>query len=232
MTASLHILLNGASAALIIFTASAAVASFFTQSSTARVIASVVLVLATLLIPISTRSVFEWTVSAVGRLSLPGLVLLLALAVSATTGQRIGRSAEFRFAALMLAVAGLVLYPAATGFLNYDTYMLGYSGYLLPSATALMMAYAIFRGYRLMAVVLNVAIAAFLLGIGESRNFWDYVIDPVAWIIGCGTWVAVATGFLLTRIVKPANVLAPSQPSSGIGETPISHRCPPKSSAA
>jgi len=223
MTADIHSLLNDASTALIIFTASAAIASFFTKSFAARVVAGVVVVFVALLVPISTRSLFEWTVSTVGRLSLPGLVLLVTLAVSATTGRRIARSAEFRFAALVLAVAGLVLYPAATGFLNYDTYMLGYSGYLLPSTIALTTAYAIFRGYRVMTVVLNVAIAAFLLGIGESRNFWDYIIDPVAWIIGCGTWLALAAGFLLAPIVKPAKVLATAQPSSGIGETPISH---------
>jgi hypothetical protein len=222
MTSVFYGLLNSTNAALIIFMASAAAASCFTKSPMKRALAGIAVVLVTLCITISARSLFGWTASAVERPSLPGFVLLVALAISATTVRRIATSAEYRFDAMLLAVGGLVLYPGAMGILDYDTYMIGYSGYLLPAAVALIVAYAIFRGYLLTAVTLNVAIAAFLLGIGESRNFWDYILDPVAWMIGCGAWIVIAVRYLIAQI-KPAKVLVPVQPSSGIGETPISH---------
>jgi hypothetical protein len=222
MTSVFYGLVNSTNAALIIFSVSAAAAGGFTKSSMTRAATGIAALLATLCVTITARSLFGWTVSAVERPSLPGFVLLVALAISATTGRRIATSAEYRFVTMLLVVAGLVLYPGATGFRDYDTYTVGYSGYFLPAAVALIIAYAIFRGYLLTAVVLNVAIAAFLLGIGESHNFWDYIIDPVAWIIGCGTWIAIAIGFLIARF-NPAKALTPAQPSSGIGETPISH---------
>ena len=68
-------------------------------------------------------------------------------------------SAEFRFGTLMLAIAGLALYPAAVGFLDYDSYVLGYSGYLLP-ARCVVLAYAIYSGYFITALALNAAILA------------------------------------------------------------------------
>lgn len=222
MTPALNVLMNSFSAVLIIFTAAAAVAGGFTSSARMRAAAGIAIILMALVIPISTRSIFEWTVSAVERLSLPGLTLVAALAVSAVTGWRVAAAAEFRFATTVLAIAGVALYPAAMGFLDYDVYVLGYSGYLLPIAVALVIGYAIFRGYLLTAVVLNVAVAAFLLGAGESRNLWDYVLDPIAWIISGLTWLLIGAFFLRTRMTA-GNVQACPQPSSGMGETPISH---------
>lgn len=222
MSSAFNVLINGANAALIIFTASAAAAGGLTPSRAMRAGIGIAVVVAALCIPISSRSVFGWTVSGVERPSLPGLVLLVTLAISATMGWRVLRSAEFRFGTVALALAGFALYPAATGFLDYDTYPLGYSGYLLPAAVAALIAYALFRGFRIIAITLNLAVVAFLLNVGESRNLWDYLIDPVAWIIGCGTWLAIAVRLLIARFLQTKSP-ALAQPSSGIGETPISH---------
>ena len=163
--------------------------------------------LACLSIPILGRSLFEWAASVVERPSPPGLLLLVVLAISATTGRHVETSAEFRFGTLMIALAGLVLYPASVGFLDYDTYALGYSGYLLPIAIALILGYAVYRGYLLTALALNVAIGLFLASAGLSFNLWDYVMDPVAWIIATGTWIAIAISFLVVRF-NTAKVLA------------------------
>ncbi|MET1045770.1 MAG: hypothetical protein ABWX70_03570 [Hyphomicrobium sp.] len=222
MTAMIDTILNSTNAALIIFAASTAIASAFVRSPLKRVAVGAIVVLVAMGIPVSVRSLFGWTVSAVERPSLPGFFLLVALAVSAAMGWQIARFAEFRFATLVLAVTGFVLYPGAAGFLNYDTYVIGYSGYLLPAAIAVVIAYALWRGYLLTALALNTAVAAFLLGAGESRNLWDYVIDPIAWIIGLGASIAIATGMVIGKF-RTGEITASSQPSAGIGETPISH---------
>lgn len=222
MTHTLNMLLNSTNAALIIFTVVAALAAIFTKSPAIRLGVGLAAVAASLCIGIGPRTLFTWTVSAVERPSFPGFVLLAALAISTTAGWRLSTSAEYRFATLVLAVAGTALYPAATGLINADPYVIGYSGYVLPAAIAIVIAYAIWRGYFITAVALNVAVAAFLLEAGVSRNLWDYIMDPVAWIIGCGAWIALAIGFTI-GLIKPAKILAPVQPSSGIGETPISH---------
>ncbi len=224
MSTQLNILLSSGYGALIIFTIAAALAGGFVRSSSPvmRAATGIAFLLVTIFITISGRSLLGWTVSAVDRPSFPGFLLLAVVAAATVAGRQVATSAEFRFATMVLAVAGLVLYPAAAGYLDRDTYVVGYSGYLLPAAVALVIAYSLWRKYFITAFALNVAIACFLLGTGESRNLWDYIMDPIAWIIGCGTWIALAVSFATARI-KPAKVLAPVQPSSGIGETPISH---------
>jgi hypothetical protein len=56
---------------------------------------------------------------------------------------------EFRFGTAVIVLAGLLLYPGAVGFLNYDTYVLAYAGYLLPLLLAATLGYAIYRRYFL-----------------------------------------------------------------------------------
>jgi hypothetical protein len=217
-----NVVLNSSNGALIIFTTAAAIASAFTRSPAVRAACGTVAVIASLAVFVSTRSTFAWTVSAVERPSFPGFVLLLVLAAAVVSGRRVATSAEFRFAAVVLALGGLALYPAATGFLNPDTYVIGYNGYVLPALLAAVIAFALYRGFFLTAFALNVAIAAFLLHAGTSRNLWDYVIDPVAWFIGCGATIAFAAR-LLTNRRRGEDAPVSAQPSAGIGETPISH---------
>jgi hypothetical protein len=220
MTSAFIVVLNATYAAMILFTVAAAAASIFTKSPRQRIAAGIAGLLVAFCVAISTRSLLAWGVSAVERPSIPGFVLLFALALSTVRGWLLAPSAEFRFATLAAALAGLALYPAAMGFFDYDMYVLGFGGYLLPATVAGVIAYAIFRGYLVTALVLNVAVATFVADLGESRNLWDYVIDPIAAIIGCGTWIIFAVRFLIFRF-NPAR--AAPQPSSGIGETPISH---------
>jgi len=163
-------------------------------------------------IPISTRSGFEWIVSAIGRPSAPGLLLLATLAVATVIGRNLNDNRECRFATGLLAITGFILYPGATGYLDFDTYALGYSGYVLPAALVAILAYALYRRYFFVVAALDVAIIAFLLSAGRSNNLWDYVIDPVAWLIGIGTWI-----FLLVRAVvrrSKASLSIPVQTSS------------------
>ena len=105
------------------------------------------------------------------------------------------------------------LYPGAIGILNYDTYVLGYSGYLLPLLLAATLGYAIYRRYVFIVLALNVAILGFLLSAGRSLNLWDYVIDPVAWLLAIGSWAAIAINLLRRKLVATPSRLAAPQPS-------------------
>ena len=182
--ANVNFLLDRTSATLIIFAAFAAIAGIVTMKPTVRSCVGLIGLILTACLTISGRSLFDWAVSAIERPSAPGLLLMIVFAMSAATGRSYLLVPEFRFGTAVLVLAGLLLYPGAIGFLNYDTYVLGYSGYLLPLLLALILGYAIYGRYVLAAVALNVGILGFLLGAGRSLNLWDYVIDPVAWILG------------------------------------------------
>jgi hypothetical protein len=218
----LNILLNSSYAALIFFAAGATLSSAFAKSPLLRIAGGLIVIAIALCIPISIRSVFAWLVSTVERPTFPGFVLLAALSHSAVAGRGLANIPEFRFATGVLAIAGFVLYPSAMGYFDCDTYTIGFSGYVLPTAIAVLIAYALFRGYLVTAFALNVAAAGFLLHLGASGNLWDYIIDPIAWIIGCSTWMTLALRRLVQRLKRRKDKAA-IQPSCGIGETPISH---------
>jgi hypothetical protein len=202
--ADVNFLLDRTSATLIIFAAFAPIAGIVTMKPTVRSCVGLIGLILTACLTISGRSLFDWAVSAIERPSAPGLLLMIVFAMSAATGRSYLLVPEFRFGTAVLVLAGLLLYPGAIGFLNYDTYVLGYSGYLLPLLLALILGYAIYGRYVLAAVALNLGILGFLLGAGRSLNLWDYVIDPVAWILAIGSWVAIAVTLLRCKPVATA----------------------------
>lgn len=201
-------LLDRSSAALVVFIAAAALSHVVRLSTATRVAIALAAVAAALLIPVSTRSAFDWIVSALERPSAPGLFLLALLAVSATSGRRFDDGGEFRFGTTVLALAGALLFPGAVGFLNYDPYGLGFSGYALPLVLTALLGYALYRRYFYIVAILNIGIFGFLIGAGRSLNLWDYVIDPLAWMLAIGAWITIAITAVIRKMVCPRSVPA------------------------
>lgn len=75
------------------------------------------------------------------------------------------------------------------------------------------LGYTIYRRHVFIALALNVAILGFLLSAGRSLNLWDYVIDPVAWLLAIGSWAAIAINLLRRKLVATPSRLAAPQPS-------------------
>jgi hypothetical protein len=207
MTYAVDYLLDRSSAALLVIMTAAALSWIVPLTPAKRAAIGIAAIVIAALTPISTRSGFEWIVSAIERPSAPGLLLLILCAITATTGRRFDSGAEFRFGTAMLVIAGLFLYPGAIGFLNYDTYVLGYGGYLLPLMLVAILAYAIYRRYFFIGGAINIAILGFLLAAGRSLNLWDYIIDPVAWLLAIGAWITIFAAYLIRR-PKPASSVA------------------------
>jgi hypothetical protein len=208
-----NFLLDRMSTTLIIFAVMAALAGIATMKPALRSGAGLAGLILAACLTISGRSLFGWLVSAIERPSAPGLLLMIMFAISAATERSYQSVPEFRFGTATLMLAGLGLYPGATGILNYDTYVLGYSGYLLPLLLAATLGYAIYRRYVFIVLALNVAILGFLLSAGRSLNLWDYVIDPVAWLLAIGSWAAIAINLLRRKLVATPSRLAAPQPS-------------------
>ncbi|WP_051111971.1 hypothetical protein [Hyphomicrobium denitrificans] len=209
MMSAVDYLLDRSSAALLVFMAAAALSQVVRISPAKRAAIGIAAIAIAALTHISTRSGFEWIVSAIERPSAPGLLLLVLFAITATIGRRFDSGSEFRFGTAMLVLAGVLLYPGAVGFLNYDTYVLGYSGYVLPLLLVVLLAYALYRRYFFIAAALNIGILGFLLGAGRSLNLWDYVIDPVAWLLAIGAWITIVVTAAIRKI-KPATTSVPA----------------------
>jgi hypothetical protein len=137
-----------------------------------------------------------WLSGLTPNISVP-LFVLLALSIMERAGCRPAfRRRDWHAALLFGAVASLLLYPSALGLglPGLDTYSLGWPwlewGYSLTlfGVVASVATLLVWLGNRFGWILLATALL-YLLGVQESRNFWDYLIDPFYAVVSF-FWVA------------------------------------------
>jgi hypothetical protein len=90
---------------------------------------------------------------------------------------------------LGIAVTAVVFYPTALGLTGWDPYALGYR----PRALLVVvggLALAALRGWPAVARLVALSVIAFDLGLLESSNLWDYLLDPALALYALGRTVA------------------------------------------
>ncbi|MEO7886079.1 MAG: hypothetical protein ABI893_03380 [Polaromonas sp.] len=87
---------------------------------------------------------------------------------------------------LVFAMGALFLYPLALGWGDWDAYRLGWGSPGLGVVLLLVSIMCWVKGFRLVPVLVAVALLAWVAGAMESTNLWDYLIDP---------WLGVAAIF-------------------------------------
>ena len=99
---------------------------------------------------------------------------------------------------LMCAVAAgaLLLYPTALGWGDWDAYRLGWGSWLFLFVLAAVCVISVLSGLRVLPAFVALALLAWSLGLMESTNLWDYLLDP---------WLSVfALGFVFIKCVRAA----------------------------
>ena len=138
------------------------------------------------LVPLGTLPAAGYLRGIVGDLSITTVLLLLHGLLRPVLGWA-AIDARSRLALqVLVAAGGLVLYPLALGLGPFDPYRLGYaSPWLLVGLLALAVAAGL-RRLTLVAWCLALAVLAWAVGVYESRNLWDYLVDPLvaAWGLG------------------------------------------------
>jgi hypothetical protein len=86
----------------------------------------------------------------------------------------------------LVATAGLVLYPLTLGFGGADPYRVGFAHAGFVFTLLLLALGAWYARLHLVASCLAIGVAAWAAGALESRNLWDYLLDPLvtAWALG------------------------------------------------
>lgn len=163
--------------ALISGTAVLWIGSRFLRTVAAR---NTILLLAMLasLVPIDGISTALYLRGVTGDLSIPSLLLLCVAPVSLLIGKPLVPEPDRRWFAVVFSAAALLLYPCALGLTAWDPYALGYRPALMGTLLFLLLTAAILRERYLIALALAAAPAAFSFGLLESRNLWDYLLDP------------------------------------------------------
>ncbi len=114
-----------------------------------------------------------------GALSLPGMTLLAAFVTHRLGGPTLLPPAEREGWLRALPLLALLLYPPSLGLGGFDPYGLGFADPGLPVILVFAALLLWFSGRRASALLLSAILWGWLLGLGESDNLWDYLLD--AW---------------------------------------------------
>jgi len=135
------------------------------------------------LVPIGALPLAGLLRGVVGDLSLTTLVLLLVgLRRHLRAEEPVDNRSMFALQCL-LAVGGLALYSLALGLGTWDPYRLGYGDPWFLAALLAVALTALAFDLPLVTFGLAVGVLAWALETYESRNLWDYLLDPLvfAW---------------------------------------------------
>lgn len=156
------------------------------------------------LAPVAALPAAGYLRGAVGDLSLTTLLLLLRSLLRPVCGWGPVEPRNRLALQVLVAVGGLALYPLSLGLGGPDPYRLGYASLGFLSALFLLAMVAWLLGLHLVAACLALAVLAWALGACESRNLWDYLIDPFVSAYGLGALLRRAAKLLLVPRGSPA----------------------------
>ena len=122
-----------------------------------------------------------------GTLSVPIFILLLLELPAAWGLAQPPCPRHHRNANLFWVTSGILVYPSAMGFIDADTYAIGYLSSMAWCVLALS-GIALICRQRILALCLAAAVLVHQLRLLESSNLWDYLIDP---------WLCLAAAFQL-----------------------------------
>ncbi len=137
------------------------------------------------LAPVDGLPLARWLTGVVDHWSIPLIALLVSAVWRRWSAIEFLRPADCRQAWVFGAIAGAVLYPSALGLGAVDVFASGWQCGVLFVSMALLTAVLIWRGSRF-GLVLVLAIAAWHVGLPESRNYWDCLVDPIYAVFSVG----------------------------------------------
>jgi len=138
------------------------------------------------LIPVRGLSLFEYVWSIFGDLSLTSKTYLAIWILYRLGGPVMTDVKEVRKVMLAIAVIGLAFYPLALGLSSFDPYAAGYSPSILIIVNVVLVAYAMRKGNFALTIAMLLALWAYLLGLMESDNLFDYLLDPLLFLYAVG----------------------------------------------
>jgi hypothetical protein len=161
-------------------------------------------------VPLGELPLAAYVRGVTGDPSVTTLALAGAALAARTTGRALIGQRDLRALLWLTAAGSAFLYPFALGLTPFDPYALGYGSAGFVTALLLVTLAAWYGRLNLVVLVVIAAALAFLCGAYESRNLWDYLIDPLASAYALARLSAGACRRHLSRVKSSASV--PSAP--------------------
>jgi hypothetical protein len=151
-----------------------------------RVILSILIAIFVVWVPVYNNfSLVKICRGELGDLSLTSLIVLAHFQL-----QKIYPCGDLKTVSLsfawLLGIAGLLLYLSTLGIIPVDLYSWGYFPRLL-LGLFILAELMLWWSSKLNAWFWLIALIAFLLKLQSSSNLWDYLFDPILWLISVGT---------------------------------------------
>ena len=137
---------------------------------------------AAVFIPVEGMPLGRWLHGIDGGLSIPFLAVLLDRGVAAWRARPLLDRPARAAAGWFGLACGISLYPAALGLSGFDPYVLGWTSPVVMLVAAAVAAALVWRGNRF-GYVLLVAGLLWQLDVLESENAWDYLVDPIFFLL-------------------------------------------------
>lgn len=155
--------------------------------------------LGVMFVGIDGMSVVGYTRGLVGDLSITTQILLACTVLRHLLDRKILPDEDQKFVLVGVAVTGLFVYPMGLGLTMSDPYELGFNslGLIIVLALVSIWTWCVRRGAT---VFIPASMVAFNIGILESTNIWDYLLDPLVTLY---SWV-----WILTRVARKREKIA------------------------
>ncbi len=133
-------------------------------------------------VPIGAMPAAQVTRGIFGDMSITSMILLGYFFIFPTTSRDKSRQLF-----ILVIITGVLFYPAALGLGMTDPYQWGYlnsyrgiaTPMLFLATLILVVLIAVRLQNDLILLCIAIATGAFLIGAMESKNIWDYLIDPM-----------------------------------------------------
>lgn len=201
---TIHVYLPLLSSALLAASVVLAIACRWLQKPAYR-IAATLLAIAMSLIQYNNLSIAHYLAGLFGNLSFTSIILLCTFLYFRCTAKEIRpiiRRDLFRIS-LIIGITAIIFYPSALGASSWDLYAEGYYPVILGPTMFAIFTLGVVRNWYYLSCIIAVVFAAYGIGIFESDNLWDYLMDPLLAIF-CLVRLPAAVSWVRQQISGPA----------------------------
>jgi hypothetical protein len=131
-----------------------------------------------LVLPVKGLPIAGYIRGITGDISITTLFVAGVATICQLTNRDFWRSGDLTFLMILVLSAGALLYPFALGLTRFDPYALGYGSRALAAGLLFIALIAWYVGNYLVLLCTGLAVTAYLMGLYESPNLWDYLVDP------------------------------------------------------
>lgn len=153
-------------------------------------------------VPVSGLPIGRWLHGFNPSVSIPFVAILLNAVISPLLERQLLDEKALRAGLWFGALAGLVLYPMAAGVGPFDPYELGWNWPGIELVVGGLSVLLLWRQNAFGGVLLLTGVA-WRLGGMESQNVWDYLIDPIYFVMSVIGLLVPRRGTVIETPVEP-----------------------------